>query len=289
MIDEKELAAMADKMPAHKPRASSASAPLPLPKQLPLIDHRINGTVISQQARDGYINATALCKKAGKQFFDYSRLSTTKAFVSALATETGIPVSLLIQTVKGGINPKLQGTWVHPQVAIHLAQWLSPNFAVLVSKWVFDWMRGSVSGYMPVHVQRYMKNRRKIPPDHFSMLNEIYLNLVAPLEDAGYTMPDSMMPDISMGLMFSRFLRRNGLKPENFPTYQHEFADKSRPTVAARLYPLKYLESFRQFFNKEWLPKQAKAYFQKKSPEALSYLHLIEYLPESTDNRARLR
>ncbi|WP_419902348.1 KilA-N domain-containing protein [Kiloniella sp.] len=35
-----------------------------------------------------------------------------------------------------------QGTWVHPKVAIHLAQWLSPEFAVQVTNWVFDWMNG---------------------------------------------------------------------------------------------------------------------------------------------------
>jgi len=28
---------------------------------------------------------------------------------------------------------------VHPYVAIHLAQWLSPRFAVQVSKWVYNW------------------------------------------------------------------------------------------------------------------------------------------------------
>ena len=41
--------------------------------------------------------------------------------------------------IRGG-NPQLQGTWVHPYVAINLGQWLSPKFSVQVSKWVFEWM-----------------------------------------------------------------------------------------------------------------------------------------------------
>ena len=49
-----------------------------------------------------------------------------------------IRISELVQSAKGG-NPELQGTWVHPYVAIHLAQWLSPRFAVQVSKWVYEW------------------------------------------------------------------------------------------------------------------------------------------------------
>ena len=69
---------------------------------------------------------------------------------------------------------------MHPQVAINLGQWLSPAFAVRVSKWVFDWMQGKGQGYMPEHIQRYLKNKSKIPYTHFSMLNEIYLNLFAP-------------------------------------------------------------------------------------------------------------
>ena len=39
--------------------------------------------------------------KAAKQFFDYKRLSSTAAYLDALSTETGIPVSVLVQTVKG--------------------------------------------------------------------------------------------------------------------------------------------------------------------------------------------
>ena len=46
-----------------------------------------------------------------------------------LSSDIGIPMSGLIQIICGG-QPHLQGAWVHPQVAINLAQWLSPKFAV---------------------------------------------------------------------------------------------------------------------------------------------------------------
>ena len=36
----------------------------------------------------------------------------------------------------------MQGTWVHPHVAINLGQWLSPKFAVRVAQIVEDWGRG---------------------------------------------------------------------------------------------------------------------------------------------------
>ena len=41
----------------------------------------------------------------------------------------------IIKVKQGGIN---QGTYVHPQLAITIAQWVSPQVAVKVSKWVFE-------------------------------------------------------------------------------------------------------------------------------------------------------
>ena len=110
------------------------------------------------------------------------------------------------------------------------------------------------------------------------MLNEIFLNLIAPLEDEGFHIPDSMLPDASTGRMFSAFLRQEGIDPTEFPDYEHEFSDH-RPTVRARLYPLKYLEAFRKFFNEKWLGQHAAKYFAKRAPEALPHMDKIKLLP----------
>ncbi len=244
-----------------------------------LIEHSLDGTVVPQRPRDGYINATLLCQQAGKYFGNYRQSAQTQAFLEELSLDIGIPISNLVEIIRGRGDKISQGTWVHPQVAIHLGQWLSPTFAVQVSRWVFDWMLGKTNPYMPVHVQRFLKNRSKIPHDHFSMLNEIYLNLLAPLEDYGVIPPDKMMPDISTGRMFSGFLRRKGIDPNQFPTYEHEFVDLSRPTVNARLYPIEHLPDFRRYFNEVWLPERAENYFADRFPKALPFLPRIKQLP----------
>lgn len=87
--------------------------------QLVLIPHKVEKFTIMQRAVDGYINATAICQAVGKQFNDYSRLKNTREFIKELSTATGIPVAQLIQSIMGGIADT-QGTWVHPDVAIHL-------------------------------------------------------------------------------------------------------------------------------------------------------------------------
>ncbi|MCL2216665.1 MAG: KilA-N domain-containing protein, partial [Defluviitaleaceae bacterium] len=171
------------------------------------IERKTENQIISQRVTDGYVNATAMCKAAGKQMKHYNELLTTKAFILELSSVVGIPPNGLIQSYQGGI-PHLQGTWVHPQVAVHLAQWLSPKFAVLVSQWVAEWMSGGArSPNLPYHLRRYMANAHHVPYGYFSMLNEVTLHLIGPLEQLGYTVSSSQLPDGSLGKTFSKHLR----------------------------------------------------------------------------------
>lgn len=257
--------------------------------KLSFVERRANGNEvsISQRLMDGFINATALCQASGKNINDYSRLRTTSQFLDELSSETGIPVSELIQSVKGG-DPRFQGTWVHPQVAINLAQWASPKFAVLVSKWVLEWMSGSIpnANKLPYHLQRYMINRSEIPPTHFSIFNEIIFNLIAPLEDYGYQLPDSMIPDISEGRMFADWIRREKkMNPDLFPKYKHTYPDGR--SFDARLYPNSLLADFREHFHKIWLTKKSARYFKARDINALPYLRkMFETLPEAQKKEA---
>jgi len=239
---------------------------------LALIPHVSEGVLISQRVHDGYFNATAACKAAGKQFNDYVRLAATKAFVDELSRDTGIPVSELIQSVKGG-NPAEQGSWIHPDVAVHMGQWLSPKFAVLVTRWVREWMaRSKYAGVgMPYHLARYTANSHKIPYTHFSILNEMTLALIAPLENEGYRLPESLIPDISQGKMFAKWLRdTKGVDTDSMPTYPHEYADGR--VVQAKMYPVELIEEFRLHFNEVWLPQRSTEYFRERDPKALPYL-----------------
>ena len=240
--------------------------------QLPLITYEAGGELIRQRAKDGYINATAMCKAVGRPWSRYWEARGSKDFAEALSADHGIPITELIQSVSGGI-PELQGTWVHPQVAIHLAQWLSPQFAVQVTQWVFEWISGGpgIVERLPYHLRRYVANMTAIPRTHFSMLQELTYGLIAPMEAQGYTLPENMVPDISEGRMFSRWLREEkGVEPNEFPTYRHRYEDGR--VVEARLYPNELLADFRQHFQEVWLPARATNYFEERDPKALEFL-----------------
>ncbi len=238
--------------------------------ELALIPHRVENALVNMRARDGYVNATAMCNAVGKKLNDYTRLSTTKAFLEELSRSTGIPVNVLVVTITDGPNEG-RGTWVHPDVAINLGQWCSPKFAVAVSQWVREWVSNRISPVLPYHIQRYMANRSEIPPTHFSMLNEMIFALIAPLEAAGYTIPETMLPDISTGRMFCKWLREEKkIDTDTLPTYRHRFEDGR--VVDAKLYPNEVLGDFRNYFHKIWLPQRASEYFKERDSKALQYL-----------------
>jgi hypothetical protein len=92
----------------------------------------LNDVIIVSRTEDNYINATQLCQASNKQFNDWFRLNTTKQLISVLEAETGT-VSQLVD-VKIGVDHS--GTWIHPDLAIQLAQWISPIFLLQVSKWI---------------------------------------------------------------------------------------------------------------------------------------------------------
>lgn len=237
-----------------------------------LIPHKTAGGLVCQRPSDGYINATAMCKAVGKQAGDYGRLGTTTAFLHALAADTGIPVSELVQVVKGG-NPEEQGTWVHPDVAVNLGQWCSPEFAVQVSRWVREWANGRAAArpQLPYHLRRHIANHPNVPAGHFSILIEMTILLIAPMEAMGYTLPERLLPDISQGKIFCKWLRDEwGIDTNALPTYRHHYEDGR--IVPAKAYPDDMLHAFRKHFWTVWLPLHSQAYFSARDSIALEFL-----------------
>ena len=69
-------------------------------------------------------------------------MEKTRAFIRVLNSVVGIPTTELIKLGTGSKNIKnsTSQTWVHPQVAVNIAQWISPSFDVKVSGWVYEIM-----------------------------------------------------------------------------------------------------------------------------------------------------
>lgn len=136
--------------------------------QLPMLSadvmHDVAGVRIGQRVTDGYLDATAMCRAHGKLFAHYRQTQQTEAFLEALAETIAIPIVDLVQSTEG----RGGGTWVHPQVAVNLAQWCSPKFAVIVTQWVVEWFSAG-----------------RVTPSANSLLISQFIRELGPYHEAG--------------------------------------------------------------------------------------------------------
>ncbi len=88
-----------------------------------------NGSPITFQKGDSVmVNATEMAKPFGKLAKDWLSNKSTKEFLSTLSSVRTIPLTALVEIKQGG--NKEQGTWMHEDVALEFARWLSPAFAI---------------------------------------------------------------------------------------------------------------------------------------------------------------
>lgn len=85
-----------------------------------------NGGNVTFKTEDGvvYVNATEMSKQFGKRPSKWLELPSSKEFLSTLQTIR--KSDSLVKTIEG----KNGGTWMHEDVAIEFARWLSPAFSI---------------------------------------------------------------------------------------------------------------------------------------------------------------
>jgi len=88
--------------------------------------------------KDGYINASKLCKDGGKLIGNWSQMQGSKQYVEEFKGSIGIPIDPLEAIVTGSNDTR--GTYAHPLLIPHIASWVSPKFAIMVSKIVNNYL-----------------------------------------------------------------------------------------------------------------------------------------------------
>lgn len=73
------------------------------------------------------VNATQMAKPFSKQPIDWLKTNQSKEYIETFSKLKIITLADLVQVTKGGNN---SGTWMHEDVALEFARWLSPAFAI---------------------------------------------------------------------------------------------------------------------------------------------------------------
>lgn len=103
--------------------------------QSAIIRYSYEGTPIAfSNGKDMMVNATQMAKPFGKRPVDFLNTQQTKDFMQELVKVRKITLTDLVHVKKGGHNA---GTWMHQDVALEFARWLSPKFAI----WTNDRIR----------------------------------------------------------------------------------------------------------------------------------------------------
>ena len=135
------------------------------------VSRDVNGIQVEQRVSDGFINVTAMCVAHEKELNDWFTTQDTFDLFLALAQDleiefkTGEFRDLVIPRLSASKYSKMfpslvlskrgspetgGGTWLHPDLAIQLAQWCSKPFAIQVSRWIREWI---TTGKNPVYDQ----------------------------------------------------------------------------------------------------------------------------------------
>ena len=112
----------------------------------------ISGIEVNQRSIDGYVNATQLLQahkaKTGENQKIAKWLGTdrAKAYIDAVSKRCNFSPFDLVQTKPG----KGGGTWIHPDLAVPFATWLSIEFELQVSDWIQEWMKTGQNPIAPL-------------------------------------------------------------------------------------------------------------------------------------------
>lgn len=88
-----------------------------------------NGSPITFNSGDSVmVNATEMAKPFGKSANHWLRNKSTEEFITELVRLRICNLADLVQVTNGGNGE--QGTWMHEDVAMEFARWLSPSFAI---------------------------------------------------------------------------------------------------------------------------------------------------------------
>jgi DNA-binding XRE family transcriptional regulator len=174
-----------------------------------------------------------------------------------------------------------------------VAQYSTDQFVEIgINSWIQSitgWSKSEpLRTYVPYWYQRLtlFTAKTRIPDGWWSVFEEL-TKMMRELEAYGYVLPDvsistgqKITPDISIGQMFCRHMRSQDFDVDGeVQKYTHYYPDGR--IVQANIYPDKWLEQFRTWFNTVWKQERLLNYLGSRDPEALPSINrLLGLLPE---------
>jgi hypothetical protein len=105
---------------------------------------------------DGWLHATEIAERFGKEPAQWLRLDSTKEYIERLSermekSNVGKSHITLVKTRRG--NTSTSGTWLHPKLAVKFARWLSVDFEIWCDEQIDALVRGDQATWQQARQQ----------------------------------------------------------------------------------------------------------------------------------------
>ena len=137
-----------DAIPEHEPEKQRRSCLFSL------------GDITVEMRHDGFVNATRMCKDGGKSLKHYNENQGAKDFYVELKKTTSSSEDDICVMYRHG-----RATFVHPDIAVHLAIWISPVFAISVSQLVRRYANGQATTEESQQMKEFINASHEKVPD----------------------------------------------------------------------------------------------------------------------------
>lgn len=105
---------------------------------------------------DGWLHATEIAERFGKEPAQWLRLDSTKEYIERLSermekSNVGKSHITLVKTRRG--NTSTSGTWLHPKLAVKFARWLAVDFEIWCDEQIDALVRGDQAKWQQARQQ----------------------------------------------------------------------------------------------------------------------------------------
>jgi hypothetical protein len=209
-------------------------------------------------------------------------------------TVNGKPVGNL-RIYKAGVCARIIQHYAFRANGSEVAQYSLDQFTEMgINQWIqgiTGWKQEPTRSYIPYWYQRLtlFTAKTRVPDGWWSVFEEL-AKLMRELEGLGYVLPDvspttgkRITPDISIGQMFCKHMRAQGHDVDGeIQKYLHYYPDGRE--IFANIYPDKWLQDFRLWFNSVWKKDRLVDYLGSRDPNALTPISRLLGLPEGEDD-----
>ena len=187
---------------------------------------------------DGWVNITPLGKLFGKKTNDYFKNKSTQEFLEALGENLGLEAGKLVSVFQGTFQE--QGTFVHPKVAVHFAQWANPKFALWVSDKIEELLTQGQTSLTPSQPQSFGQLDAIQAMLDYMKAQALKVNAIAETQAEVIQRLDSVERRQSVA---SRIIVESA---KDFKTVRKELLMEKRRSISSQvLKKFEYIESYR--------------------------------------------